>query len=202
MKQLMESSVAPARFKMHRVPSDVLKLITQLLDVKELGRCSQRFRSARATASAGSRSPREAGEGSWSEASASATERDSGDGAALQPLHADDRRTIFANFRQRCRCRKAMSSTGPGAIRGRSTAPARRGVRARAVRGQGRGRQAGAGKERLKASSRPNRSRTCRRRTTFTLLRAPQLSTGRARWLVVMVKAFDAPASGAGADSL
>ena len=38
----MESSqaVAPARFKMHRVPSDVLKLITQLLDVKELGRCA------------------------------------------------------------------------------------------------------------------------------------------------------------------
>ncbi len=65
LKQLMESSqaVAPARFKMHRVPSDVLKLITQLLDVKELGRCSQRFRGARATASAGSRSPREAGEG-------------------------------------------------------------------------------------------------------------------------------------------
>ena len=31
---------APARFKMHRVPSDVLKLITQLLDVKELGRCA------------------------------------------------------------------------------------------------------------------------------------------------------------------
>ena len=39
----MESSqaVAPARFKMHRVPSDVLKLITQLLDVKELGRCAR-----------------------------------------------------------------------------------------------------------------------------------------------------------------
>ena len=38
----MESSkaVVPARFKMHRVPSDVLKLITQLLDVKELGRCA------------------------------------------------------------------------------------------------------------------------------------------------------------------
>ena len=38
--EVMESSqaVAPARFKMHRVPSDVLKLITQLLDVKELGR--------------------------------------------------------------------------------------------------------------------------------------------------------------------
>ena len=43
MKQLMESSqaVAPARFKMHRVPSDVLKLITQLLDVKELGRIAR-----------------------------------------------------------------------------------------------------------------------------------------------------------------
>ena len=42
MKQLMESSqaVSPARFRMHRVPSDVLKLITQLLDVKELGRCA------------------------------------------------------------------------------------------------------------------------------------------------------------------
>ena len=40
---VMESSqaVAPARFKMHRVPSDVLKLITQLLDVKELGRCAR-----------------------------------------------------------------------------------------------------------------------------------------------------------------
>ena len=38
----MESSqaVSPARFRMHRVPSDVLKLITQLLDVKELGRCA------------------------------------------------------------------------------------------------------------------------------------------------------------------
>ena len=41
--EVMESSqaVAPARFKMHRVPSDVLKLITQLLDVKELGRCAR-----------------------------------------------------------------------------------------------------------------------------------------------------------------
>ena len=41
--ELMESSqaVAPARFKMHRVPSDVLKLITQLLDVKELGRIAR-----------------------------------------------------------------------------------------------------------------------------------------------------------------
>ena len=28
-------------FKMHRVPSDVLKLITQLLDVKELGRIAR-----------------------------------------------------------------------------------------------------------------------------------------------------------------
>ena len=39
----MESSqaVAPARFKMHRVPADVLKLITQLLDVKELGRIAR-----------------------------------------------------------------------------------------------------------------------------------------------------------------
>ena len=39
----MESSkaVVPARFKMHRVPSDVLKLITQLLDVKELGRIAR-----------------------------------------------------------------------------------------------------------------------------------------------------------------
>jgi hypothetical protein len=73
LKQLMESSVAPARFKMHRVPSDVLKLITQLLDVKELGRCARTSSvlaaaavsgfEARATASAGSRSPREAGEG-------------------------------------------------------------------------------------------------------------------------------------------
>jgi hypothetical protein len=34
-------AVAPARFKMHRVPSDVLRLITQLLDVKELGRCAR-----------------------------------------------------------------------------------------------------------------------------------------------------------------
>ena len=44
LKQLMESSqaVAPARFKMHRVPSDVLKLITQLLDVKELGAARER----------------------------------------------------------------------------------------------------------------------------------------------------------------
>ena len=42
MKQLMESwqPSQPARFKMHRVPSDVLKLITQLLDMKELGRCA------------------------------------------------------------------------------------------------------------------------------------------------------------------
>ena len=39
----MESSkaVVPARFKMHRVPSDVLKLMTQLLDVKELGRIAR-----------------------------------------------------------------------------------------------------------------------------------------------------------------
>ena len=43
MKQLMESSqaAAPVLFKMHRVPSDVLKLITQLLDVKELGRIAR-----------------------------------------------------------------------------------------------------------------------------------------------------------------
>ena len=39
----MESSqaAAPVLFKMHRVPSDVLKLITQLLDVKELGRIAR-----------------------------------------------------------------------------------------------------------------------------------------------------------------
>ena len=43
MKQLMESSqaAAPVLFKMHRVPSDVLKLMTQLLDVKELGRIAR-----------------------------------------------------------------------------------------------------------------------------------------------------------------
>ena len=34
-------AAAPVLFKMHRVPSDVLKLITQLLDVKELGRIAR-----------------------------------------------------------------------------------------------------------------------------------------------------------------
>ena len=40
-------------FKMHRLPPDVLNVVTQLLDVKELGRCSHTSRSLAAAAAFG-----------------------------------------------------------------------------------------------------------------------------------------------------